>query len=102
MGFDIRLEDERGERLDNVGDPTNILQRLLPSVNDHSFVCLTFIDPYGDTVFNQLQMETCLVELERIAAKATTDQERDLLDGVKRLMDRCRSEQHVYLKFYGD
>jgi hypothetical protein len=83
LGFDIRLEDERGKRLDEVGDPTNLLQRLLPSPKDQSFACLRFVDPYGDTTFNQAQMETLLAELERVRAMATRPEEQQLLDGIR-------------------
>lgn len=102
MGFDIRLEDERGKKLDEVGDPLNLLQALLPSPKDESFACLRFVDPYGDTTFNRPQIEALVAELERIRAKATTRGEQELLDRIKRLAQRCQSEPHLYIKFYGD
>jgi hypothetical protein len=102
MGFDIRLEDEHGQKVEEVGDPTNLLQRLLPSPKDETFSCLRFIDPYGDTVFNQIHIATFLAELERISVAATTDQERRLLESIRELAERCRSEPHLYVKFYGD
>lgn len=102
VGFDMRLENEKGDRIDEVGDPRNLLGRLLPSPKDESFACLRFVDPYGDTVFNRIQIETFIRELERIRIKATTKEEQALLDRLRALAERCQSEPHLYLKFYGD
>jgi hypothetical protein len=54
MGIEAVLETEDGEQLDSVGDPTNVLHRVLPKAGDPSFQCLSCIDWYGDTVFNYL------------------------------------------------
>jgi len=102
MGFDICLEDEHGKKVEEVGDPTNLLQRLLPSPNDETFSCLRFIDPYGDSVFNQFQIVTLIAELDRISIEATTNEERQLLERIRKLAERSRSEPHLYVKFYGD
>ena len=102
MGLDIRLEDERGMNLDEVGDPSNLLSRLLPQPGDTDFACLRFVDPYGDTTFNGAQSRALVAELERIRARATTDGERELLERIMRLAQRCHSQPHLYLKFYGD
>lgn len=57
MGLGICVEDEIGNMIgDEVGDPRNILHRLLPDHDDSSFICLRFIDWYGDTLFNTLQL----------------------------------------------
>lgn len=55
MGIDAKLQTEDGRILQEVFDPEDILQRLLP-FNDESSSCLRFVDPYGDTTFNQLQI----------------------------------------------
>jgi hypothetical protein len=102
MGMDIFLLNERGGIIEEVGDPANYLHRLLPSHDDETYQCLRFIDWYGDTIFNRLQMERFLLELERIKGKARTPQEQELLGGIERLARRCTEESHRYLKFYGD
>jgi len=103
MGLTIRLETERCEKIegvDDVGDPHNILHRLLPSVDDSSFQCLRFIDWYGDTTFNALQISTFITELERIAQNAKTYDEKILLTRIKDLAEKVST--HTYLKFIGD
>jgi hypothetical protein len=102
MGIDTRLENERGEQLDEVGDPSNLLSRLLPKPDDESFPCLRHIDPYGDTTFNRSQAEVLLAELKRIRRAATAPKAQALIDKVIGLVVRCQSEAHSYIKFYGD
>ena len=100
MGIDVQLQDERGNKLDEVPDPTNRLAKILPSPDDESFVCLRFIDAYGDTTFNKFQMRALVPELERVRAKTETQGDRELLDRIIALARRC--ETHLYVKFIGD
>lgn len=102
MGLDIILQNENGEELSRVGDPHNVLHRLLPSHDDSSYQCLRFIDWYADTIFNQLQMQQFLVELNRIRSGAKTAMEKELLDSVQKMAERCRDDDLLYLKFEGD
>lgn len=102
MGITVILEDERGNRLESIIDPPNLFSRLLPGPHDTSFLMLRFIDPYGDTVFNRLQMDTFIQEWDRIARHAQTEEEGSFLSRVRELAVRCQNEIHEYLKFYGD
>lgn len=102
MGLTVRVENERGEPLEQVEDPTNVLHRFLPQPEDASYRHLGAIDWYGDTVFNHLQAPRFLEEWRRMAAKASTPAESALLKGIERLAERVASETHLYLKFYGD
>ncbi len=102
MGIDVALETETGEILEQVFDPKNMLARVLPSYDDRSFYCLRFIDPYGDTVFNQLQIESLLAELKRVRETVQNQEQRALLVQIESLANRCKVEPHLYLKFYGD
>ena len=56
------VEAKRG-RLDDPG----FLSELLPSGEGlPTTICLRFLDPYGDTVFKQLQLDQLLRELESL------------------------------------
>ena len=101
MGINIRLQDERGRKLDEILDPSNLLCALLPW-DDPSFACLRFVDPYGDTTFNAAQSEVLVAELARIRAKASQHAELELLDGIQRLVQLCLAAPHRYVKFIGD
>jgi hypothetical protein len=103
MGLTVRIENkscEKIEDIEEIGDPHNLLHRLLPSEDDTSFQCLRFIDWYGDTTFNSLQIRTFLIELERITQNAETNDEKELLNQIKNLAKRVST--HTYLKFIGD
>jgi len=102
MGITVVLEDERGTALSSVEDQANLLHRLLPNPKDASFHTLRFIDWYGDTVINRLQLETFIQEWDRIAQHAQTEEERSLLCRIRDLATKGQQEQHTYLKFYGD
>ena len=101
MGFNIILEGEDREPLEQVEDPKNILHQLLPS-EDVSYQCLRFIDWYGDTVFNRLQIQPLLSELDRVIECARTSEENALLARIRELAVRCSKEPHLYLRFSGD
>ncbi len=102
MGIiNIVLEDENGEPIEQVEGRVYLLSQFLP-YEDQSSQCLRFIDPYGDTVFNSLQMKPFIAEWEQVANKAKTEEEKTLAERVKNLAERCRREPHLYLKFYGD
>ena len=101
MGFCIYLENEDCEPLEQVEDPENILHQLLPS-EDTSYQHLRFIDWYGDTVFNRLQIQPFLGEWDRIIESARTPEEHALLARIRELALRCSKEPHLYLRFSGD
>src|SRR5882672_9263198 len=101
MGFDINLEKERGEVLATVGDPTNLLHRLLErSLVDEPL--LAEIDWNGNTTFNRLQMPRFLSEWETLAKHSKSAEETKVVDEVKTLAERCAGGVHLYLKFIGD
>ncbi len=102
MGLTVKLENETGEPLEQVEDPTNILHRLLPSPEDAHYRCLGMIDWYGDTVFNYLQMTFFLEEWGRIAARASDPAESALVRTIEKMAVKVANERHIYLKFYGD
>lgn len=101
MGFSVILESESGQSLEQVDDPQNILHQLLPS-EDASYQYLRFIDWYGDTIFNRLQMEPYLNEWDRLSQAARTSEQETLLARIKQLALQCVREPHLYLRFCGD
>ena len=71
MGIDVRIETERGECVSELGDPRNLVNWLFSMEILDSTVCLRFIDPYGDTVFNGLQIPVLRNELSMLASRLT-------------------------------
>lgn len=101
MGLKITLEDELGEPLETVFDPTNLLHRLLLPHQGHESL-LGQIDWYGNTVFNRVQMPLFLSAWRTLIRGARTAAELALLDQVMLLARRCEGEVHLYIKFIGD
>jgi hypothetical protein len=101
MGFKITLEGERGDIEDTVLDSTHLLNGILPQVSDQTFRCLGYVDEYGVTMFNRMQMPDLIAELERLAEQSN-DQRSGLIHQVLGLAQRCRDELHMYVKFRGD
>jgi hypothetical protein len=106
MGIDVRLQTQRGDPVDYVGDrPGNLpyfLETFYDDIKERNYYFLQGIDPYGDTIFNSLQMLRFLEEWDWLTAKASTNEEREFLAKVRRMAERCRDEVHLYLKFIGD
>jgi len=106
MGFDIELQNERGDCVDQTGDPHNLLHRMLPSAIDTSFQILRFIDWYGNTTLNNRQVRVFLVEWDRLSpledSPAIREESIQLLESIRSLAKRALTEPHQYLKFIGD
>lgn len=77
---------------------TDVLSRAL----DDSFVFLQYLNEYGDTVFNTLQMEAVIPELIRLMPYTHTAEERATLEDVIAMANRVREGTHLYLIFLGD
>lgn len=102
MGLDIYLQDEDGEVLDSMLDPASILPRLLPSYDEETSLCLRYIDPGGDTVFNNLQMRPLIEEFDVVLQRVKGKEEEAFVTRIIEMARRCRDEVHLYLKFCGD
>jgi hypothetical protein len=102
MGLVITLESESGEKKQFVTDNHNLLHLLLPLTNNDSFKLLKYIDWYADTVFNQIQLNDLIADIDLLLEKTDNVNERDLLARIKEMCIHCKDEYHQYIKFYGD
>lgn len=88
MGINCRIETEQGQLLREVLDPSNCLPRFLAMADVSATNCLRFIDPYGNTVFNVLQMPVLETEieaaLEHVSPERLRAQRQRLLDAAVR------------------
>src|SRR5262245_35099730 len=102
MGYIIVLQDEKGKAIETAIDSLNCLDRLLPLLDDSTSRCLKYVDPYGDTIFNRMQMPDVLSELEGILNRCESSKEVEFVNAVKGLALLCKKLPHLYLKFRGD
>src|SRR5262249_42097766 len=101
MGINLYLQDESGQILESLLDPANMLTALVSEAGTGHSHLIRYIDPYGDTIFNQLQMAPLIEELD-IAADNTTPAVAQHIQKATRLAVTCRDGVHLYLKFCGD
>jgi hypothetical protein len=102
MGIQVTLEGSGNEVLGSIEDPENILHGILPKIDDETYDCLRFVDPYGDTIFNRLQMAPLRADIRRLLAGVRNPKEVALLNRIDDLALKCEQAVHCFLKFYGD
>jgi hypothetical protein len=96
--INVRWQDETGEILGRHSGfiAADLVWRAAPST-----ACVRFIDPYGDTTFNQHQLPVLIQEFEALAEQVDSpgrESIRDLLLFLRRATDQV----HTYIKFVGD
>jgi hypothetical protein len=99
-GFMVVWQDELGKALEEFLDPGLDPDLLDPDLTAGT-ACLRFVDPYGDTVFNQIQIPVLVAELESLSA----NQEGSLAESARLLAEFLRQKQdqvHTYIKIIGD
>ena len=94
MSWKIVLEDEDGAILSFINE------ELDTKVSDDltQFVLLRYLDAYGNTIFNRLQMDDLIQDLHRLKELDNDP----ILGAIKLLAERCKNETHNYVIFYGD
>jgi hypothetical protein len=86
MGIEAQIESERGQPLLLLSDPRGYVNWLLSFAPLDGTICLRFIDPYGNTIFNGLQLPLLKRELESVAGQIT---ESNLVAGKKDYLERA-------------
>ena len=102
MGIDVQLLRERGEVIEQMFDVTQSVKRLMQRAAIAEFPYLRYVDPNGNTYFNQLQLEVVIPEPEELMRLTETEEERIALTEVLRLARLTEGRVHLYLKFRGD
>jgi hypothetical protein len=102
MGVNVRWHDEDGKKIEEIPDPHMRISHLVLNTDLGGTTCLQFIDPYGDTTFNRLQIPILIEELKSVAKKLQDNAIRDHLRRLIELAEKSQDEVHTYLKFVGD
>ncbi len=113
MGYYIQLETEDGKKVKGVVEPDYILGEIMEYIPETT-CCLAYLDEYGDTVFNYLQMEPFIREwsglhkaldewCEKRPYRGPTEKYREFFRAVLDMARICRQgEEGLYLRFVGD
>jgi hypothetical protein len=103
MGINAVWRAESGEDMGRVLDPQMLLSSITSDPAGLSrTLCLRFLDPYGNAVFNQEQLPILAEELEGLAAVTRDKAVREHLAAVAALARKAIGEIHTYLWFIGD
>jgi hypothetical protein len=102
MALEVILQDEDGNPIAEALDRTHFLDHALPDEQDTGYCLLRFIDLFGNTVFNGLQMQLFIEEWRRLYPQAASKEEGEFLATVEALAKQCADTPHSYLKFEGD
>src|SRR5438105_13716116 len=100
MSWVVKLQDELGEETEN--SQWVMLHGVVPPYEERNFPLLRCIDPYGQTVFNHLQMEPFLAEWDQVRDRAADAAQKDAWQRVKDMAEVCKKDRDLYLKFVGN
>lgn len=95
MPWSVRLQDERGKPV----TPQDAVIEFATIPEGDEFRLLGYVDPYGDTYFNQVQMKDFLADWGKLRP---TDEQKAPWELVRDMAIRCQSHNHLYLRFIGD
>jgi hypothetical protein len=104
MGINVTWIDENQKPIEEITDPAMALSRLATSrwLSLSGSTCLRFIEPWGDTVFNQTQIPLLLAELRGELATDLEPGPLKHLQSVIALVEQSIDQTHTYIKFIGD
>lgn len=103
---DLLWEDEEGNCIESFNGSIGAIFRLMGEhalePNLETTFCLQFIDQWGDTTFNQLQIPQLISELRLLLSKAELEEEQAELEATIKFIEKAKGKMHTYIKFYGD
>ena len=94
MSWTVVLEGEHKDQIASLSDDFSTGVNLDPQ----TFRLLCYLDPYGDTTFNRLQVKDLLQDLALLLAMEPHPLGNELLA----LVERVKEQVHTYVCFYGD
>ncbi len=98
MGIEVQLRTETGDILDSVGDPRSVLARA--DLSDSTL--LRYLVPWGDAMFNQAQADALDKDIRMLLAGQSGGPLAAMLCDIQPLVEKLKSETHIYLWFVGD
>lgn len=100
MPISVQIEDERGLP---EGEPWWHPRSTAAIVADRpGTCCLRFIDPYGNTTFNQAQLPVLLEELRALQSAHSDIELASVVGEACSYMEAALDQVHTYVRFIGD
>ena len=98
--MNIHLEDERGNRLQREFDSRNLLLHAVRDAGQESRL-LKYVDPYGVTLFNGVQVDDLIWDLDDLAGGARDQAALAVLSRVRAFTNEVKMHHHLYIRFVG-
>lgn len=98
MSWTVVLEDEKRKKVDSLSCEFTI-KLFHEIIKCNEFFLIKYLDPYGDTSFNNLQMDDLIIDLKHLVKLGYNN---NLIDEVVFLANKCKDQPHLFLTFYGD
>jgi hypothetical protein len=100
--IDLIRQDEHGAAEARFDDLPFLERIIRVGASDPESRCLRFVDPYGDTTFNQLQIPILIEELTSCRPNVVDPGLVTRLDKLLQFVSSAADRPHIYLKFIGD
>jgi hypothetical protein len=100
VAIELEWHDENGKLLARYEGP-KIDQRVWSQFPGYGS-CLRFIDPFGDTVFNQSQIDVLAAELDAMLIPGQKRAPPEALAAVRQFVGLALGKVRTHLKFSGD
>ncbi|MFE7568958.1 hypothetical protein ACFU76_18670 [Streptomyces sp. NPDC057539] len=78
------------------------LARTLGTLDRHGPGKLAWVDPYGDTLFNEQEAEFARQEIDALTLRCTDEHQMAALHDLATLLEECAATPGSYLWFIGD
>jgi hypothetical protein len=110
MGIELELHSRRPSRKGSSTDSLlrsshehgEALARLLSALDRQVSGKLGWVDPYGDTLFNEQEAQVARQEVAVLTQACTDDQQKAALLDLAGFLEECAATPGSYLWFIGD
>lgn len=110
MGIELELHSGRPTRKRSSRDTLlrgsyehgEALARVLNALDRHGSGKLGWVDPYGDTLFNEQEAQVARQEVAALRQRCTDDEQKAALLDLAELLETCAATPGSYLWFMGD
>ncbi|MFE3270832.1 hypothetical protein [Streptomyces sp. NPDC059215] len=75
---------------------------MLSTLDRHGSGKLGWVDPYGDTLFNEQEAQAARQEVATLTRECADDQQKAALLDLAELLEACTATPGSYLRFMGD
>lgn len=101
-GRPARKGSARGTLLRGSYGHGEALARALGTLDRHGSGKLAWVDPYGDTLFNEQEAEVARQEIDALTQRCTDEHQKAALHDLAALLEECAATPGSYLWFIGD